>query len=208
MITAQNNIEIICLLKASFNVTKSSHIFLRCERTDCRSCSSSTLQCAHMSTCSVQWSDSYFKKEDRFPAHLLGIRVRVHIRLLQPQPLIAYINGVQGCDPTHSFAAQWSADSDFQRAARVQSVNKRPVHSAEGAGQALDQTPAKPDMRPATAREEEGGGLDTRGIHLGFIPGSLQPSGHRTGPGYKRHEYKVHLTSCARLKPWRTPVES
>ena len=58
-----------------------------------------------------------------------------------------------GCEPAHlSFAAQRSADSDFQRTAHLQCVNKRPIHSATGARLVLYQTPAKPDIRPANAK--------------------------------------------------------
>lgn len=110
-----------------------------------------------------------------------------------------------GCEPAHlSFAAQRSADSDFQRTAHLQCVNKRPIHSATGARLVLYQTPAKPDIRPATAKVGGGGdGVYTLGTHLGFIPRSLQPSAHYIGPGYHKHEYAIHLASCARLEPRR-----
>lgn len=52
---------------------------------------------------------------------------------------------------------------------------KKAYTLCHGAGLVLDQTPANPDIRPATAR----GGVDTHGTHLGFIPRSLQLSAHR-----------------------------
>lgn len=82
------------------------------------------------STCSHV--NSFYTEHDRFPVHLLGIR----IPYASIQTLDYFTDSLNKCrsecEPAHSFAAQRSADSDFQGTAHLQCVNKRPIQSAMG----------------------------------------------------------------------------